>query len=77
MSDTPKYADRDPEELEPYYTQHVVAMTKEGLHSKSAIAAELAYRDAKISNRRDEIIAVVERMKKPTNCDDYSKSMAS
>lgn len=40
--------DRDPEELEPYYTRHVMAMTEEGLHSKSDIAAELAYRDIMI-----------------------------
>lgn len=31
-----------------YYTEHVSAMTSEGLHSKSAIAGELAVRDAQI-----------------------------
>ena len=39
------YAERDPEELEPHYSQHVGAMTSEALHSKADIAAELAYRD--------------------------------
>jgi hypothetical protein len=39
---------RDPVKLGRYYTDHVAAMTREGLHSKSDIAAELAYRDLKI-----------------------------
>lgn len=39
------YAERDPEELEPYRMQHLMAMTAEGLHSKADIADELAYRD--------------------------------
>lgn len=42
------YKKRDLCELEPHYTRHVMAMTGEGLHSKSDIAAELAVRDAKI-----------------------------
>ena len=33
-----------------YYFRHVSALTGEGLHSKSAIAAELAYRDAVIAH---------------------------
>ena len=33
---------------EAYYAEHVSAMTKEGLHSKSDIAAELAVRDIHI-----------------------------
>jgi hypothetical protein len=32
-------------QLEPYYSWHVAAMTEQGLHTKSDIAAELAYRD--------------------------------
>jgi hypothetical protein len=43
------YADRTPWELEPYYCAHVSAMTSEGLHAKSAIAAELAFRDKRIA----------------------------
>ena len=43
------YAERDPMELEPYYFQHMMAMTSEDLHSKSAIAEELAYRDKRIA----------------------------
>lgn len=41
------YAKRDIEH-QAHYTAHVDAMTKEGLHSKSDIAAELAHRDAQI-----------------------------
>lgn len=43
-----QYAKRDPIQLEKaggYYTRHLSAMTNESLHSKSDIAAELAYRD--------------------------------
>ena len=45
---TKLYADRDPMELDlagGYYCRHVNAMTAEGLHAKSDIAGELAYRD--------------------------------
>jgi hypothetical protein len=42
------YAERDHEELGELYTRHVSAMTVEGLHSKSDIAAELAWRDREI-----------------------------
>lgn len=48
MSDKKLYADRECDELEPFYTDHVCAMTGEQLHAKSDIAAELAYRDKKI-----------------------------
>jgi hypothetical protein len=44
------YQERDIEELGEYYSRHMVAMTKEGLHSKSAIAAELAHRDREIES---------------------------
>ncbi len=37
-----------------YYLRHVSAMTSEGLHNKSAIAAELGYRDEKIAILEDE-----------------------
>ena len=43
------YAERDPMALEPYFSQHIAAMTAEGLHSKAAIAEELAHRDARIA----------------------------
>lgn len=43
-----KYKERDIVKLDKegnFYCKHVEAMTKEGLHEKSDIAAELAYRD--------------------------------
>lgn len=46
------YAERDIEALDNFgnlYSKHVSAMTSESLHSKSAIAAELGYRDMLIA----------------------------
>jgi hypothetical protein len=42
------YAPRDVETLGEFYTAHVEAMTREELHDKSAIAAELAWRDSEL-----------------------------
>lgn len=45
------YAKRNPMELDKagnYYCKHVMAMTAEGLHSKSDIAMELGHRDSVI-----------------------------
>jgi hypothetical protein len=42
------YAQRDHRALGEHYLRHVSAMTGEGLHAKSDIAAELAWRDAEI-----------------------------
>jgi L-amino acid N-acyltransferase YncA len=44
------YAERDIEALGKHYMDHVEAMTAERLHEKSDIAAELAYRDARLEN---------------------------
>ena len=44
-----QYAERDIEQLGDYYMVHVDAMTVESLHSKSGIAAELAFRDQRIA----------------------------
>ena len=46
------YAKRDPEAQGTHYENHVYAMTTEGLHAKSAIAAELAHRDIEIERLR-------------------------
>jgi hypothetical protein len=43
-----KYPEHDPSKLEPHYCEHVSAMTSEGLHAKSDIAIQLAWRDAEI-----------------------------
>ena len=52
------YADRDIIQQGKHYTDHVRAMTAEGLHSKSDIAAELAHRDI----QRDELLAALKAM---------------
>ena len=46
------YAKRDPSAQGIHYINHVSAMTCEGLHAKSAIAAELAHRDIEIERLR-------------------------
>lgn len=43
------YAKRDPRKLEPFYSQHIAAMTAERLDAKHAIAEELAFRDQRIA----------------------------
>lgn len=55
------YAERDIETLDEsggFYSQHISAMTYESLHSKSAIAAELAYRDMLIN----ELVIAVQQV---------------
>jgi len=51
------YPQRDSEALGEFYLMHVSAMTAEGLHSKSDIAAQLAWRDARIA----ELEAAIDR----------------
>lgn len=51
------YAKRDPEAQGTHYENHVYAMTTEGLHAKSAIAAELAHRDIEIERLRAALAA--------------------
>lgn len=43
-----QYAERNTEQFAKHYAVHVLAMTAEGLHEKSDIAAELAWRDSEI-----------------------------
>jgi len=47
------YSERDIEALGHYFTDHLSAMTIENLHSKADIAAELAWRDARIAELED------------------------
>ena len=52
------YKERCAEELDVagnYYMRHVVCLTGEKLHSKSAIAAELGYRDMVIDQLKEEL----------------------
>ena len=50
-----EYAERDIIEQGDYYSRHTSAMTVEGLHSKSDIAAELAHRDIQIDALRARV----------------------
>jgi hypothetical protein len=59
MSDAERekeYPPCSPMALEPHYSRHVSAMTSEGLHSKSAIAEQLALRD----QRLDDLLRALE-----------------
>lgn len=53
------YPDLDPMKLEPDFSRHMLALTAEGLHDKSAIAEQLAWRDQTI--RRLEAAALASR----------------
>lgn len=53
--DLPTYPEQDHILLGEHYLRHVDAMTREGLHAKSAIAAQLAWRDAEIERLRGEL----------------------
>lgn len=53
-----QYAERDAMQLDKdggYYGRHIQAMTREGLHSKGDIAAELAWRDQQIEQLREKL----------------------
>lgn len=61
-----QYADRDIMDLDSrggYYCRHISAMTSEGLHSKSDIAAELAYRDFEIDKLRSQIDSITKEQR--------------
>jgi predicted RNase H-like nuclease len=58
-----QYAERDAFALDKaggYYMRHLSAMTAEGLHAKSDIAAELAWRDMEIDRLRSAALAQAE-----------------
>ena len=55
------YRERDTMEQGQHYVDHVQAMTKEGLHSKSDIAAELAHRDIVIKRLWDAALGATEQ----------------
>lgn len=50
-----RYENHDARKLGKFYTDHVLAMTSEQLHSKADIAIQLAYRDKKIKSMQAEI----------------------
>lgn len=51
----PLYTDRDPRKLEPYFSQHMMAMTAEQLFGKAEIAQELAFRDQQIAELKKQL----------------------
>lgn len=57
---TKLYGGRDPHKLEPHYSKHVEAMTREGLIGKHEIAEELAYRDLAIEDLRGRVQFLVD-----------------
>lgn len=67
QEDAKLYGDRDPFEQGDWFLRHMHHMTIEGLHSKAAIAEELAHRDIKIDRLRDKLIRVGERL--ATSCE--------
>lgn len=54
------YAKRNHMKQGKYYTDHLSAMTEEGLHSKADIAGELAHRDMVI----DELNCLIARLER-------------
>lgn len=57
------YARRNTFVLGKFYTNHVMSMTEENLHSKNDIAAELAYRDAEIEKLKADLSVDMDVMK--------------
>ena len=43
-----KYINHDPEILEPFFSQHMSAMTEQKLHNKADIAIQLAWLDQQV-----------------------------
>lgn len=69
MSEVKQYAERDIIAMDcagNHYCRHISAMTREQLHSKSDIAAELGWRDLKIAElkaQRDALAAEVQAIR--------------
>ena len=62
------YAERNPKKLDKagnYYCKHVMAMTAEGLHSKSSIAMELGHRDRIIDELQHGIHMAISALAMP------------
>ena len=57
------------DQLEPYYSRHISAMTAEDLFSKSDIAAELAIRDKRIAELELSAGHAMELHERWCNCD--------
>lgn len=57
------YPEQDHEALGESYIRHVAAMTSEGLHAKSDIAAQLAWRDQRITALAAEVEGLREKLR--------------
>ena len=65
-----EYAKRAVMEIMAHYAKHVQAMTAEGLHEKSDIAAELAWRDAQLESFNAQLAELRDlNMKSTTGAD--------
>ena len=60
MTEKNMYPERDSRELGTYYTDHLLAMTAEGLHHKSDIATQLAWRDKELDETRALLASLLE-----------------
>ena len=54
-----EYSDRKIRQQGNHYTKHIMAMTVEGLHDKSDIAAELAHRDILVEELTQQLAAAL------------------
>lgn len=61
------YAKRDHQALGEHYLRHIDRMTVEGLHSKSAIAGELAWRDAQVEELQAQLAETRAALKRATS----------
>lgn len=74
MNEVKQYAERDLMEMDRagnHYCRHVDHMTREKLHSKSDIAAELGWRDMQIANLKQQLTATTNSL---TNAQEALKS---
>lgn len=67
-----EYAHRPRKEIMAHYAKHVQAMTAEGLHEKSDIAAELAWRDAQIEGLRNAAVDLITQVNNVVETDEVS-----
>ena len=75
-----EYANRDIRALDSagnYYSKHVEAMTTEGLHDKSDIAAELGYRDMRIVELEKVFADEFEMLKEIRNLQNAVRELAA
>jgi hypothetical protein len=79
MSEVKRYADRDIMQLDRdgnHYCNHVLSMTREGLHDKSDIAAELAFRDAELERVTAERDALRQTLENSYTAEDHERLVA-